>query len=160
MHPIVSELIATYRETVQPKMCGLPMYNAALRIEAVGFALRDGRLSGVLLTPWCMNLVLLPDESDAWHKLPPGKTVAVEFPSGNHSCLLSAVEGVVPHLSLPLFTTVQDFADQDTARRVALEALRLLYLDATDKQSAGAGDASQGGHKSGRTMSRRDLLSL
>jgi [NiFe] hydrogenase assembly HybE family chaperone len=155
MDPMVDKLLVVYRETVQPKMCGLPMYNARLRIEAVGFELRDGRLCGVLLTPWCMNLVLLPDESDEWHKLPHGKTIDVEFPSGRHSCLLSSVEGIVPHLSLPLFTTVQDFADQDTARQVAEETLRLLYLDANDDQPV-----SQDGSRSGRTMSRRDLLSL
>jgi len=153
MHPTVSKLLATYRETVQPKMCGLPMYNAELQIEAVGFALRDGHLSGVLLTPWCMNLVVFPDESDEWHKLPPEKTVDVEFPSGHHSCLLSSVEGIVPHLTLPLFTTVQDFADRDTAHQVAEETLRLLYLDTSDGQAV-----SQGGGWSGRTMSRRDLL--
>jgi [NiFe] hydrogenase assembly HybE family chaperone len=155
VHPVVDKLLVAYRETVQPKMCGLPMYNARLRVEAVGFELRDGRLCGVLLTPWCMNLVLLPDESDEWHKLPHGKTIDVEFPSGCHSCLLSSVEGIVPHLSLPLFTTVQDFADQDTARQVAEETLRLLYLDENDDQSV-----SQDGSRSGRTMSRRDLLSL
>ena len=154
MHPTVGKLLAAYRETVQPKMCGLPMYNAELQIEAVGFALRDGRLSGVLLTPWCMNLVLLPDESDEWHKLPHGKTIDVEFPSGRQSCLLSAPEGIVPHLSLPLFTTVQDFPDQDTARRVAEETLRLLYLDANDDQPV-----SQDDSRARRTMSRRDLLS-
>lgn len=154
MHPTVGKLLAAYRETVQPKMRGLPMYNAELQIEAVGFELRGGRLSGVLLTPWCMNLVVLPDESDEWHKLPHGKTVDMEFPSGRHSCVLSSPEGIVSHLSLPLFTTVQDFADQDTARQVAEETLRLLYLDATDDQPV-----SHDGGKSRRKMSRRELLS-
>lgn len=151
MHPMVEKLLLAYRETVQPKMDGLPMYNARLRVEDVGFEIRDGRLSGVLITPWCMNLVLLPNDDDEWHKLPPGKTVAVEFPSGSHRCVLSAPEGLAPHLSLPLFTTVQDFADQDSARRVAEETLRLLYLNPTD-------DISQDTIRSGRTMSRRDLL--
>jgi [NiFe] hydrogenase assembly HybE family chaperone len=136
-------------------MCGLPLYNAALEIEAVGFKRRDGRLCGVLLTPWCMNLLLLPEESDEWQKLPAGKTVEVKFPSSIHSCLLSAPEGIVPHLSLPLFTTVQDFTDHDTARRVALETLRLLYLDATDKRRA-----TQEPNKPRQTMNRRDLLGL
>ncbi len=157
MHPAVEKLLATYRDTVQPQMCGLPMYNANLQTEAVGFERRDGRLSGVLLTPWFMNLVLLPDESDEWLRLPPGKTVDVKFPSGSHRCLLNALEGIDPHLSLPLFTTVQDFPDQDSARRVAEEVLRRLYLDAAD---AGAADITQDGARPKATMSRRDLLRL
>ena len=150
MHPDVEKLLATYRDKVQPQMCGLPMYNANLQTEAIGFERRDGRLSGVLLTPWFMNLVLLPNESDKWLKLPPGKTFEVDFPSGCQRCLLSAPEGIVPHLSLPLFTTVQDFTDQDGARRVAEEVLRQLYFDAAD--------ISLDGMRSRQTMSRRDLL--
>jgi len=150
MHPDVEILLATYRDKVQPQMCGLPMYNAKLQTEAIGFEWRDGRLSGVLLTPWFMNLVLLPNESDEWLKLPPGKTFEVDFPSGCQRCLLSAPEGFVPHLSLPLFTTVQDFTGQDGARRVAEEVLRQLYFDAAD--------ISLGGMRSRQTMSRRDLL--
>ena len=152
MHPEVAKLLVAYRETVQPKMRELPMYNAQLRVEDVGFEIRDGRMSGVLITPWCMNLVLLPDDDDQWHNLPPGKTVEVEFPSGNHRCVLSTPEGVASHLSLPLFTTVQDFDGQDTARRVAEETLRLLYLDAAD--------VAQNTIGSGQTMSRRDLLRI
>lgn len=157
MHPLVDKLLVTYRDTVQPQMCGLPMYNANLQTEAIGFEWRDGRLSGVLLTPWFMNLVLLPNESDEWLNLPPGKTFNVDFPSGNQTCLLSAPEGIVQHLSLPLFTTVQNFTDQDDARRVAEEVLRQLYFDAAN---ANAADISQDGMRSRQTMSRRDLLRL
>ena len=157
MHAAVDKLLAAYRDTVQPNMRGLPMYNANLQIEAVGFEWRDGRLSGVLLTPWFMNLVLLPNESDEWLKLPPGKTIAVDFPSGSQRCLLNAPEGIVPHLSLPLFTTVKDFTDQESARRVAEEVLRRLYLDSAD---ADAADISQDQMRSRQTMSRRDLLRL
>ena len=155
MHPDVEKLLATYRDKVQPQMCGLPMYNANLQTEAIGFEWREGRLSGVLLTPWFMNLVLLPNESDEWLKLPPGKTFEVDFPSGSQRCMLSAPEGIVPHLSLPLFTTVQDFTDQDGARRVAEEVLRQLYFDAVNTDAT---EISQDPMRSRQTMSRRDLL--
>ena len=64
MHPTVGKLLAAYRETVQPKMRGLPMYNAELQIEAVGFEVRDGRLTLTLGTPaggsnTCINWVIL-----------------------------------------------------------------------------------------------------
>lgn len=129
MYSGIDRLVSAYRDKVEPRMRDLPVYNAALEVEAVDFEPYEGRLCGVLVTPWCVNLVLLPGEDDDWSWLAPGTRIRVAFPAGEYPCLLSAPEGMLPHLSLPLFTTVQDFADQDTARRVAREVLRQLYQD-------------------------------
>ncbi len=153
---MLTRLMTAYRNSVQPRMAALPMYNPNLEIEAVGFEQRAGRLGGVLITPWCMTLVLLANEEDTWGGMASGETVEVDLPAGRYSCMLSMIDGIVPHLSLPLFTTVQDFPDQDTARQVALEILRRLYAAAADNA-----DADEGAWSEGRTrgkMTRRELL--
>lgn len=151
LNPLVNSLLTVCRESVQPRMLGMPMYNSALEIEVVDFERRDGRLCGVLLTPWCMNLVVFPEPGDEWRNMALGKTIELRFPSGSHSCLLSALEGMAPYLSLPLFTTVEDFENQDTALRVAREVLHQLFL------SSGS-DSSQDGQRSKDTLTRRELL--
>lgn len=128
------------------------MYNAELEVEAVGFELHDGRLCGILVTPWFMNLVLLSGEDDDWSGLALGKTITVAFPAGDYQCMLSAPEGIEPHLSLPLFTTVQGFTDQDMACRVAREVLQRLY------RSADPSDAELGSSQLPRPRSRREFL--
>ena len=129
----VDRLVRVYHERVQPCMCGLPVYNEALRVEAVGFKVFNGRLCGVLVTPWYMNLVLLPGADDDWSALESGKTVKVSFPAGEYHFTVSAAEGIDAHLSLPLFTTVQSIPDQHTACSIANEVLRRLY-EMTGKQ--------------------------
>jgi len=158
MYSCIDNLVTVYRDSVQPGMRNLPMYNMALAVEAVGFELYQGRLCGVLVTPWCMNLVLLPGEDDDWAWLAPGKKIKVVFPAGEYLCMLSAVEGIAPHLSLPLFTTVQDFTDQETACRVAREVLRQLHQDTTDPAQADpvASELDSSGLR--RPLSRRGLL--
>lgn len=153
---MLTRLMTAYRNSVQPRMAGLPMYNPSLEIEAVGFEQRAGRLGGVLITPWCMNLVLLPNEEDTWGGMASGETVEVDLPAGRYSCMLSMIDGIVPHLSLPLFTAVQDFPDQDTARQVASEVLRRLYSAAADNTGADEGNWSES--RSPRKMTRRELL--
>lgn len=158
MFPAVDKLVVAYRDRVQPRMCGLPLYNAALRVEAVGFEAFNGRLCGVLVTPWCMNLLLLPGADDDWSTLASGKTVKVTYPAGDYHFTLSVPEGIDAHLSLPLFTTVQAIADQHTACSIAIEVLRRLY-EATGEQAL-ADPVETGLDHSGsrRPLSRRELL--
>jgi [NiFe] hydrogenase assembly HybE family chaperone len=158
MYPAVDELVAAYRDIIQPRMSALPMYNAALEVEAVGFELHNGRMCGVLVTPWFMNLVLLPGEDDDWSGLPHGNTLKVAFPAGDYQFMFSNPEGIVPHLSMPLFTTVQNFTDQDTACRVAREVLQRLLRDITDPTQADPIEAELGKSGLQRPLSRRELL--
>ena len=45
-------------------MKGMPIYNPTLAVEAVGFREHEGRQVGVMVTPWFMNLTVLPSETD------------------------------------------------------------------------------------------------
>ena len=55
-------------------MAGLAVVNPALEVEAVEFARWEGRWLGVMVTPWSMNLVLLPDDPVAWRAAAAGAT--------------------------------------------------------------------------------------
>ncbi|MCW8844519.1 MAG: [NiFe]-hydrogenase assembly chaperone HybE [Gammaproteobacteria bacterium] len=158
MDPAVDRLVTAYRDLVQPRMRLLPMYNPELKVEAVSFKIHEGRPCGVLLTPWFMNLVLLPAEHDEWSGMAPGENLRVTFPAGDYLCMLSMPEGIPPHLSLPLFNSVEGFVDQDTACRVAEEIMQRLYVQTDDPTQATPVDAEL--NKSGlkRRLSRRAML--
>lgn len=65
-------LEALFEDIARTRMAGLPVLNAALRVEAVGFlccpsgpaADAEPTACGVLITPWFMNLVRLPLHED------------------------------------------------------------------------------------------------
>ena len=158
MHPGVESLVSTYRDIVQPRMLSLPMFNQALRVEAVDFQPHQDRAYGVIITPWFMNLVVLPAEDDDWKTLAPGESVKLSFPGGDYECAASIVEGLGTHLALPLFTTVKDFPDQDTAVRIARDILQRLRGDHDDPVENTSQTPQPG--KSGWPwpLSRRDLL--
>jgi [NiFe] hydrogenase assembly HybE family chaperone len=65
-------LVDAYTLIARTRMAGLPLLNPALAVEAVGFAPQadapdePGAL-GVLITPWFMNLVWLPQQRDERH---------------------------------------------------------------------------------------------
>ena len=133
-------------------MRGLPFYNDRLSVEAVGFRVWQGRLLGVLITPWFMNLVLVPRIEDEQSRSPEGAATQWEFPAGSYEFNASYLDDSGTHLSAALFSTVQNFPDQDTARAVAQTILMKLF-EKTAEKSTVLRDTSDR-----QPVSRRDLL--
>ena len=46
------------------RMADIPLLNPALEVQAVGFSVWEAYCLGVLITPWFMNLMLLPLAGD------------------------------------------------------------------------------------------------
>jgi [NiFe] hydrogenase assembly HybE family chaperone len=158
MTDAVDRLVAGYRSIECQRMRGLPICNAVLQVEAVGFRPRGDCLCGVLITPWFMNLVLLPAVRENWSASASGSKINCRFPTGEYEFTLSVPEGIDAHLSTPLFSTLQDFPDQDTARRVAEEVLERLYEGGGQTASADAVEAELERSGFNRPVSRRKLL--
>lgn len=120
----VAEVFAQIHAT---RMQGLPFLNPALRVEAVGFRRWDGRWLGVLITPWFMNLMLLPDEPGAWHPARYGESVAYALPSGVFEFIAAREPLLGDYQSCSLYSPVFEFADQDGARATALAVMDALF---------------------------------
>ena len=119
-HEAVAGLESAFRG-IAATMNGLPIYHPALEVAAVGFREHDGMQVGVLVTPWFMNLVVLPSNSDlaAWRS---GGTVRLAFPSGSYDFLVSDVDGLGLLASCALFSLMSDFVDQESACTAAQAA--------------------------------------
>ena len=121
---LVRHFDAIYRERMQ----GLPIVNPGLSVEAVGFEAFDAHQLGVLISPWFMNLVLLPGD-DGMRVFKQGASVKIELPAGPYEFTVSHDEEFGTFLSAILFRTVSDFPDQQTARDVADEIARLVRTE-------------------------------
>lgn len=126
MAAAVARLEAEFREIHNAKMRETPLVNKALSVEAVGFRPWQGRLIGVLVTPWFMNLTLLPGPGDDWSGLATGTTEEIAFPSGTYAFLHAVRAGCGGYKGCSLFSPMTEFGSQlhatDTARAV-MEAL-------------------------------------
>lgn len=142
----VADLVSYYEKVFAERMRDLPVVNAALSVEAVGFRELAEHRIGALVTPWFINLVLLPG-SDRWDGRPQGSACKVELPGGKPEFTISHEGDLGTTLSAALFSTVADFPSQALARDIAAESLRLLFSDAAV--------AETGNEKS---LTRRELL--
>ncbi|MDH3532601.1 MAG: [NiFe]-hydrogenase assembly chaperone HybE [Gammaproteobacteria bacterium] len=151
MSDAVAALVQHFEMIDREHMQGMPIVNPALYVEAVGFRKFEQHECGVLITPWFMNLVLLPG-SDAWSDVPQGSTVGCALPAGRYDFMTSRDDALGTYLTAVLFRTVVDFPDQATAREIGSEVLEQLFVATGDKQAPTSSNAE--------TLSRRSLFTM
>ena len=111
------------------RMAGLPVMHPGLRVEAIGFepcADADGAPAalGVLLTPWFMNLILLPAPGGAC--APPGQSRPHRVGGARFDFIGAHEAGFGAYEMCSLFSPMFEFAGQAAARATAVEVLRAL----------------------------------
>jgi [NiFe] hydrogenase assembly HybE family chaperone len=151
-----------FRAIHAQRMQGLPFLNEALQVEAVDFRRWEGRWLGVLITPWFMNLVLLPDAPSAWRSLAVRAEASYEFPAGVFEFIGGFEPAIGEFQSCSLFSPVFEFEGQDAARATAEAALAALFDVHTRSGAEGPGTArlEQTAAESAATapVSKRDFL--
>jgi [NiFe] hydrogenase assembly HybE family chaperone len=123
----VQNLANAYRRAAL-KVKGLPIYNPSLAVEAVGFREHEGRKVGVIVTPWFMNLAVLPSPADleTWAS---GGTTRLAFPSGAYDFMVSELAEVGLVGSASLFSTMTDFTDHEAAQLAATTIAAALFQE-------------------------------
>jgi [NiFe] hydrogenase assembly HybE family chaperone len=144
-------LEAAFTRIWKTRMTGLPFLNAELRVEAVGFRPWQGEWLGALVTPWFVNLLLMPGEGE-WRTLAQGGERIVTLPAGGFRFVAGHDEEIGEYHACSLFSPAQEFADHETARAVAAASLAALFDPANDEK----GRAAEAPPPS--SVSKRDFL--
>lgn len=139
LEALQKNLVADFQEIYNGKMKDVPIINHALQIEAVGFQAYKGQFLGVLISPWFMNLVLLPDTHEDWSELIPGTKELIAFPSGEYEFLHNYRELVGGYKSCSLFSPMGDFSSQLQAKDVAEAVMKEIFnadnIEETDRRA-------------------------
>lgn len=139
-------LAAAFR-AADERMRGLPIHNPALAVEIVEAREWEGDTLAILITPWCLSLLLLPrvrgDGAAA-----PGTQREIELPCG--ACTFLAGDGSLaePHWASSLLSPVLDLGTQETARAIAARIMAEVMTP----------PAAEGDRALEREVSRRALF--
>jgi len=117
------------------RMEGVPMLNPALEVEAVGFRPWREHWLGILITPWFMNVVLMPRVDAAWQTVGERETRHHLFPGGVFEFIGGREATLGDYQACSLFSPMFEFADQREARATALAALDALF-DPASREAA------------------------
>lgn len=135
-----------FQDIQQQRMQDVPILNPVIHVESVGFRVWNGDSVGILITPWFMNLIILPVTPVL--QLRTGETVNYSFPSAHYE-FLSNTEAELTYYSCSLFSPMFEFASQASAHAVATAVLELLFQ--TPATSIPVDTATP-------SLSRRDVL--
>ncbi|MBU1237854.1 MAG: [NiFe]-hydrogenase assembly chaperone HybE [Gammaproteobacteria bacterium] len=166
----IAGLEAAFRRIAATRMAGLPISHPRLTVESVGFRLWEGKWLGVLVTPWAVNLVLLPGDDTEFEKLAVDRRQTWRFPSGDFDFMGGDEEecGAYQFCSLLSPIPEAETTDQEAARALAEEVLAKLFVDPdeevvmmparedTPRRSLLSGRLSRRGFLSGGLLAARD----
>ena len=115
------------------QMQDVPIVNPALAVEALGFRPWREHWLGVLVTPWFMNLWLMPRVVDHWQEVGERESRHHVFPAGVFEFIGGRDAVIGPYQACSLFSPMFDFADAAGAHDTALASLDALF-DAANRQ--------------------------
>ena len=111
------------------QMADVPILNPALSVEAVDFQRWQGHWLGIVVTPWCMSMLLVPGAADNWISTGENKRRFVKFPAGDFAFLGSEEAELGEYQSCPLFSPMGKFSTQSEATMTARASLIALLTD-------------------------------
>lgn len=111
------------------QMADVPILNHALSVEAVDFQRWQGQWLGVVVTPWCMSVLLVPGTEAGWHSTGDNKRRFVKFPAGDFAFLGSTADELGEYQSCSLISPMGQFANQSEAIMTARASMIALLAD-------------------------------
>ncbi len=132
-------LEAAFTQIHQQRMNDVPILNNKIKVAAVGFHLWEGSYIGIMITPWFMNLMLLPGDEQDWDELQELSKQSHIFPSGRYTFITGYEADIGKYQMCSLFSPMFEFADNtaalDTAEAAIKELLNVDNIELTDIDS-------------------------
>jgi len=118
------------------QMTDVPILNPALMVEAIDFQRWQGDWLGIVITPWCMSILLLPGSQENWISAGQNKRRFVKFPAGDFAFLGGVEPELGEYQSCSLFSPMDKFPTQREATQTARASLiGLLSAPVTEPAS-------------------------
>lgn len=133
-----ARLQRVFTEIHHAKMRDTPLVNRALSVETVSFQVWDGRLIGVLIAPWFMNLILVPGPGEDWSAARVGDKRIFAFPSGDYEFVYNTRPELGAYMACSLFSPMTEFSSQLQATDTARAVMAALFDPATREAETGA----------------------
>lgn len=164
-----AKLQAAFEALHRDRMQDVPILNGRLRVACIGMRGCDDGWLAALVTPWFINLMLLPasaEAAEAWRGIDIGGKSLHQFPAGRFEFIMGELADIGRYRMCSLFSPVLEFEDQAAAELTAAAALDALFDaehgDNADARASGAIAAEQAAvvapAATAGTPSRRGLL--
>ncbi len=128
---MAGKLCSCFAQIADQRMQGIAIVNPVIEVQVVGMQTWNGYWLCILITPWFMNIVLVPETADR-KATGVGSKRIVGFPAGSFEFIESHEPVLGTFFQCSLFSPMFEFADQPSAELAAAAALGELLKQAED----------------------------
>lgn len=132
---VAARVQAAYQQIARERMADLPLNNPKLGVHSLGFRVWEEGFIGILITPWCMNLISLPGLGQDWSDKPELTEEILRFPSGSYRFTVAYESAIGTYRMCSLFSPMFAFADDAAAIETAQIILQELF-NASHRETA------------------------
>lgn len=114
-----------FKSVHKDEMDDLKLCNKNVHVEGIGFHLHDNHWIGIMITPWFLNLMIIPQSGQPWPELTEGrgKDIVLEFPCGNLKFAPRIDPVIGSHLCCLLASPLNDYKTHDEVVSIAHQVL-------------------------------------
>lgn len=146
----VQALVASFARIAEETMRSLPFYNDRLTVEAIGFERCGDEWLGVLITPWFLNLMLIPEQPLPYTEAANGRRREVTLPGGTITFRCGGTDDFGLFHAYSIASPVNIYQTREQARAAARLALARICAPPQEETTS----VSQGE----KGLSRRNLF--
>ncbi len=132
---LTDKIRQTFENIYQQRMADVPVCNNKIKVSILDLQYWNDNILGILITPWFMNLMLLPVDSDNWDEKNELETEIHIFPSGKYQFITAFEEDIGKYQSCSIFSPMFEFSDNnaaiETAKAVMNELMNAENIDTT-----------------------------
>lgn len=158
----VGALASAFRRIAATRMAGLPMNHPDLTVETFGFRPWQGKQVGVLILPWAINLLVLPETDEKFRPLRADERQCWRFPSGDYDFMGGSEIECGPYHFCSLLSPVpsDEISGPIAALEFATQAMVELFQPAGNEVAQDAREQARLGGRSvlAPPLSRRGFL--
>ncbi len=121
-----SELFRSEMVNASQNMLDLPFYRADIPCFTPNFVLFEGQWIGTVLTPWMLNIVILPGPNQQWEVKTEGDKLAIQLPYKAMTFIVSSLESIPQYLSCSLLSPLDPNLTAEQAVQLAKDCLTML----------------------------------
>ena len=120
-------LESVFQRIYDTSMADVPICNSALKVEAIAYGVFETEWVGILVTPWCMNIMMLPgNETEGWDQIRTGLKFDHILPAGQYEFITGKDDELGPYRMCSLFSPMFQFGDHSSAMQTAAISLQTL----------------------------------
>jgi [NiFe] hydrogenase assembly HybE family chaperone len=129
LNTLTRRIESAFQRIEEEQMQAIPLLNPTLKVQSIGFQTYKNRTIGIIITPWMMNLMMLPAKGEDWSELKLGDKTHHRLPANEYRFMVNEIDGIGICQTHSIYSPMREFMNQDHAVAAAESFIKTLMVE-------------------------------